>query len=62
MIVKRLEYASPRIVRKVAIAVESPVLAGSVVDDINKASIESVGQQVETKDFSGSGFNHKWEE
>lgn len=52
-------YVSPTVLRRVSVQLESPILAGSVVDKIEK--IETTGQQVETKDFSDySSFTHDW--
>lgn len=51
-------YQSPEILRKVAISSAASVLAGSIVD---KANVVSQGQQVDTYNWTDTGFNHDWE-
>ena len=52
-------YVPPLILRNVAVYAERALLAGSVVD---KATVTSVGQEVNDLDWSAEGFNHTWEE
>lgn len=52
-------YKAPKILRKVTVELECPILAGSVVS--KETTIETAGQQVEQRDFSTSGFNQVWE-
>ena len=53
-----MKYEKPVIKRIVSFSLRRELLAGSVVD---KAEVESVGQEVVEYDFSGDGFNHDWE-
>ena len=52
-------YQAPAILRELAYAPESALLAGSIVKD---ASVTSIGQKVDTYDFEGTTFNHEWED
>lgn len=52
-------YSAPAVLRLVDFAPQEAILGGSIVD---KASVTSVGQEVDTYDFSGSTFNHEWED
>ena len=56
---KKNPYLPPLILREVAMYTEGALLAGSVVD---KATVTSVGQEVNDLDWSAEGFNHTWEE
>lgn len=57
---KKLSYTSPAIRKCVSVELEASLLAGSVVT--NSSTIKSMGQEVETLDFSdGSTFNSVWE-
>ncbi|MBQ9397797.1 MAG: hypothetical protein IJU08_04810 [Bacteroidales bacterium] len=56
---QKKQYQAPLILRKIAFRIEGAILAGSIVD---KATVTSQGQQVDTYDFSGSTFNHEWED
>ena len=56
---KQNNYTSPAVFRRISLELESPILAGSLVDD---TSVSTGGQ--ETGGFidgSGSSFNHDWE-
>ena len=52
-------YSAPAILRLVDYAPQEALLAGSIVD---KANVTSVGQKVDTYDFSDDSFNHTWED
>lgn len=56
-----LFFEPARVLRKLSIEMEGELLAGSVV---NKAGVQTKGQQVEEFDFSDSNtmFNHSWGE
>ena len=56
---KRIDYTAPCVLRQVSICAETGLMAGSIVD---KASVTSVGQEVDTYDFSTESFNHEWED
>ena len=53
MMIKK--YETPSVVKTVDVCLENDLLAGSVVN--KKTKISTAGQQVETKDFSETGFN-----
>ena len=50
-------YAAPAILRLVDYAPHEALLAGSIVD---KATVTSQGQEVETYQWNTEGFNHEW--
>ena len=52
-------YAAPAILRVVGFVPRASLLAESIVD---KANVTSVGQKVDTYDFSDESFNHIWED
>ena len=52
-------YQSPAILRQVSYAPTGSLLAGSIVD---KATVTSQGQQVDTYEWDTEGFNHTWED
>ena len=52
-------YAAPAILRLVDFAPHEALLVGSIVD---KATVTSQGQQVETYEWNTEGFNHDWED
>lgn len=52
-------YLTPSVKRKMELQMEGTLLVGSVVT--KKTTIETSAQQVETKDFSDTGFNSTWE-
>ena len=52
------QFVKPAILQEVTLLPESPILAGSVVDN---TTIVSTGQEVKTHDFSDASFNHNWE-
>lgn len=58
MMKKKQQFVRPAILQELTLLPETPILAGSVVDN---ATIESAGQEVENYDFSGGDFNHNWE-
>lgn len=52
-------YYAPVVLQQVRALLERNLLAGpSVVDNVSQ--IKSTGQDLETKDFSQSGFNKDW--
>ena len=55
----RKKYQSPCVLKTETILPEIELLSGSVVDT---STIKSVGQEVETYDFSDPEFNHTWED
>ena len=52
-------YSSPAIIRQVSYAPQTALLSGSIVD---KATVTSQGQQVDTYNWENEGFNHTWED
>ncbi len=53
-------YTPARVYERLSIEMEGALLAGSVV---NKMSVESAGQEVESFDFGDtSSFNFSWDE
>ena len=52
-------YEAPAILRTTPFRMESTILAGSIVD---KATVVSQGQQVDTYNFESNEFNHTWED
>lgn len=55
---KKKQFVRPAVLQDLSLLPETPILAGSVVDN---ATIVSTGQEVENYDFSGDDFNHNWE-
>lgn len=53
-------YQAPAVLQQAKVCLERDFLQGSVVD---KLTVESTGQQVETFDYASSTtqFNHEWE-
>lgn len=58
---KRITYTPPRLSPDLPLALESRILAGSVVDKFNAGGVKTNGQTYEEKDFSSSSFSHEWE-
>lgn len=52
-------YQSPAVLRKADFIPGENLLAGSIVD---KATVTSQGQQVDTYNFESDDFNHTWED
>ena len=52
-------YSPPVLLRLVDYAPQGALLAGSIVD---KATVTSQGQQVDTYNWSEEGLNHTWED
>mgnify|MGYP006916097739 CR=1 FL=1 len=52
-------YKVPVIVRITSLSEGVALLSGSIVDNAN---VTSVGQKIDTYDFSTDGFNHNWED
>ena len=55
---KKKQFVRPAVLQDLSLLPETPILAGSVVDN---ATIVSTGQEVENYDFSVEDFNHNWE-
>ncbi len=55
---KKQQFVRPAVLQETILLSESPILAGSLVDN---TTIVSTGQEVENYDFSGDTFNHEWE-
>ena len=56
---RKIAYITPAVIKRVSVELESPVLAGSVVNE--HSEIKTTGQEVVTHDFSDSSFNQVWE-
>ncbi len=52
-------YSAPAVLRLVSYAPKGALLGGSIVD---KATVTSQGQQVDTYNWENEGFNHTWED
>ncbi len=52
-------YSTPAIIRQVSYAPQAALLGGSIVD---KATVTSQGQQIDTYEWNTEGFNHTWED
>lgn len=57
---RKQHYVSPAVLREAIYVPEGQLLAGSVVDNIEK--IESTGQDLTDLDFTSGGFNHDWQD
>lgn len=55
---QKQQFIRPVILQELTLLSDSPILAGSVK---NNVTIISTGQEVETYDFSDEEFNHDWE-
>lgn len=57
---QKKQFTRPAILQELSLLPDTPILAGSVVDN---TTILSTGQTVENYDFSPeqSDFNHEWE-
>ena len=55
---QKKQFTRPAILQELSLLPDSPILAGSVVDN---TTIVSTGQEVQEHDFSGGDFNHEWE-
>lgn len=55
---QKKQFTRPAILQELSLLPETPILAGSVVDNV---TVYSTGQEVENHDFSGDVFNHEWE-
>ena len=58
---QKKQFTRPAILQELSLLPDTPILAGSVVDN---ATIVSTGQKVENYDFTPSeqsDFNHDWE-
>ena len=54
------KYIRPIVTDSMELALESAILAGSVVNDINASGMKSTPQELEQLDASSAGFNHEW--
>ena len=52
-------YSTPAILRQVSYVPQRALLGGSIVD---KATVTSQGQQIDTYNWENEGFNHTWED
>ena len=55
---QKKQFTRPAILQDLSLLPDSPILAGSVVDN---TTIAATGQEVENYDFSENDFNHNWE-
>ena len=55
---RKQHYDAPAVLRELAFIPREYLLAGSIVD---KATVTSQGQQVDTYNFEDTQFNHEWE-
>ena len=57
---QKKQFTRPAILQELSLLPDTPILAGSAVDN---TTIVSAGQDVENHDFSDAdgGFNHAWE-
>ncbi|MCR4860820.1 MAG: hypothetical protein K5910_09175 [Bacteroidales bacterium] len=55
---KKKKFIQPEILQEARLIPETPILTGSVVDNV---TIVSTGQDVKEHDFSDSTLNHEWE-
>ena len=53
-------YESPAVLRRIAVELETPILAGSVVDALNANGVKAAAQELVQEDASADGFNHEW--
>ena len=58
--IDKRSFFPPRILREERLLLEQELMAASIYDNIE--GIRAAGQETETLDFSGSSFNHNWEE
>ena len=59
---RKKEYIIPAISRTISVDLETPILAGSVVDSLNEGGVQTTGQEVQEMDFSDEAqFSHNWE-
>ena len=50
-------FITPAILQALSFREETPILAGSVVD---QTTVSTTGQEVQDYDWSDSSFNHNW--
>ena len=63
LMVNMKNYVSPTVLRRVSVQMETPILSGSVVNQMNN-NIETAGQtstNLRDTDLNLSGFSHSWE-
>lgn len=59
-VVRKLAYIAPAVINRVSVELETPILAGSVVN--NSTTIQTTGQEVVEYNFGNSSdFNQVWE-
>lgn len=54
---KKEQYTSPRILKRVEILLERDFLGSLITSD---TKVVSAGQETKTIDMSGTAFNHDW--
>ena len=55
---QKKHFIRPVLLQEVVLLAESPILEASLADN---TTVVSMGQEVETHDFTGDDFNHQWE-
>ena len=55
---QKKQFTRPAILQELSLLPDTPILAGSVVDN---TTVYSTGQDVVNHDFSDEDFNHEWE-
>ena len=53
-------YESPAVLDHVPVEMEQPLLAGSVLDALNKEGVKSQAQELVQVDAADGSFNHEW--
>ena len=54
-------YEAPRILDRVPLEQENPILSGSVTDALNLGGVDTMGQEVESIDLEDENFfKHEW--
>ena len=62
MTIKTVDYAAPRILARLSLELEHSLLNSSVTEALNLAGVDTMGQEVEEKDFSNENyFKHEWQ-
>ena len=55
---QKKQFIRPAVLQELSLLPDTPILAGSVVDN---TTVYSTGQDVVNHDFSDEDFNHEWE-
>lgn len=59
---KMHDYVSPRVIRRVALLPESPLLTESRRNVLYDGSVDTMGQRAEERDFTDANFfTHEWQ-